>query len=277
MGFTVSGEVRVSIGILAAITLAAAGAQARCPQDPLAAAVARTVAVPARGGIRVGTISYTGSAPLGDHEIALTFDDGPDDENTHAVLAILERHCIRATFFLVGQEADGDPDTVRAIAQAGHTIGSHTQTHPASLAALPQAEARAEITQGIDAIRTALAPLPEEVRRRQLRFFRYPGLIDSPDLNEWVAEQGYAVISADIDADDWEDLGSEDILARAILRTQARGRGVLLLHDFNPKMIAVLDRIIVALENRGFQFVQLVEAGAEGSAPAPRQAPAGAP
>ena len=60
--------------------------------------------------------------------------------------------------------------------------------------------------------------------------------------------------------DDWEDLGSEDILARAIIRTEGRGRGVLLLHDYNPNMIAILDRLIVALERRGYRFVQLTEA-----------------
>ena len=79
-------------------------------------------------------------------------------------------------------------------------------------------------------------------------------------MDAWLAEQGYAVISADLDADDWDSLGPEEILARAVLRTDARRGGILLLHDFNPDMIAVLDRILVALENRGYRFVQLVQA-----------------
>ena len=243
------------LGVLGAIMLAAApAAPGACPGGP------RTAPVATAGGVRIGAISYPASAPLADHEIALTFDDGPDDEHTRQVLEILRRHCLRATFFLVGQEAQSDPDTVRAIAAAGHTIGAHSHTHPDSLAALPADAARAEIADSFAAIRQALAPASAEDRARLARFFRYPSLIDSPALNDWLAQQGIAVISADLDADDWEDLGSEDILARAIVRTEARRRGVLLLHDYNPKMIAILDRLIVALERRGYRFVQLTEA-----------------
>jgi len=218
------------------------------------------VPVKVSGGTRIGTISYATTAPLGEHEVALTFDDGPDGEHTRQVLDILRRHCIHATFFLVGQEVHDDPDTVRAIAAAGHTLGAHSQTHPDSLVALPVDVARMEVADSFAEIRAALAPAPPGDQARLQRFFRYPSLIHSPEMDAWLGGQGYAVISADLDADDWDTVGSEDILARAILRTDARRGGILLLHDFNPDMIAVLDRILVALENRGYHFVQLVQA-----------------
>jgi peptidoglycan/xylan/chitin deacetylase (PgdA/CDA1 family) len=231
-----------------------------CPGHPLAAAAPREVPVKVSGGTRIGTLSYATTAPLAEHEVALTFDDGPDGEHTRRVLDILQRHCIRATFFLVGQEVRDDPDTVRAIAAAGHTLGAHSQTHPGNLPALPAEAARREVEDSFAEIRAALTPAPPVVQARLQRFFRYPSLIYSHEMDAWLAEQGYAVISADLDADDWDTLGSEDILARAILRTDARRGGVLLLHDFNPDMIAVLDRMLVALESRGYRFVQLVQA-----------------
>jgi len=249
------------LGWIGAMMLATApAAAATCPGAPLAAAAPRQVPVEVRGGTRIGTISYPGTASLADREVALTFDDGPDGDHTREVLDILKRHCVRATFFLVGQEVEDDPDTVRAIAAAGHTLGAHSQTHPDSLPALPADIAHREVTDSFAKIRDALAPASPVDQGRLARFFRYPSLIRSPEMDAWLADQGYAVISADLDADDWEDLGSEEILARAILRTDARRGGVLLLHDYNPDMIAVLDRLLVALETRGYRFVQLVEA-----------------
>ena len=249
------------LALIGAMMLAAAPvAGMACPGHPQSAASPRQTAVRAFGGTRIGTISYATTAPLADREVALTFDDGPDGEHTRQVLEILQRHCIRATVFLVGQEVREDPDTVRAIAAAGHTLGAHSQTHPDSLPALPAEIARKEVTDSFAEIRTALAPASADDQRRLQRFFRYPSLIHSPEMDAWLAEQGYAVISADLDADDWDSLGPEEILARAVLRTDARRGGILLLHDFNPDMVAVLDRILVALENRGYRFVQLVQA-----------------
>jgi peptidoglycan/xylan/chitin deacetylase (PgdA/CDA1 family) len=249
------------LALIGAMMLAAAPvAGTACPGHPHSTPTSRQTAVPAFGGTRIGTISYATTAPLADREVALTFDDGPDGEHTRQVLEILQRHCIRATFFLVGQEVRDDPDTVRAIAAAGHTLGAHSQTHPDSLPALPAEMARKEVTDSFEEIRTALAPAPVDEQRRLQRFFRYPSLIRSEEMDAWLAGQGYAVISADLDADDWDSLASEEILARAILRTDARRGGILLLHDFNPEMVAVLDRILVALENRGYRFVQLVQA-----------------
>ena len=248
---------------IGAMMLATApAAAATCQGNPLLAAAPRQVPVQTAGGTRIGTISYPATAPLADREVALTFDDGPDGEHTRQVLEILERHCVRATFFLVGQEVHDDPDTVRAIAAAGHTLGAHSQTHPDSLPALPAEVARREVTDSFAEIRAALAPASAQDQGRLQHFFRFPSLIHSPELDAWLAEQGYAAVSADLDADDWSDLGSEDILARAILRTDARRGGILLLHDYNPEMIAVLDRLLLALENRGYRFVQLVEAKA---------------
>ena len=232
---------------------------ARCPTDPLAPVRTEALPVPVVPGARYGKVSYPQSVALADHQIALTFDDGPDDKHTAQVLAILRRHCLHATFFLVGQEVEADPGTVRQIAAQGHTLGAHSQTHPDNLADLPLPRAQAEIDDSIAALTRALSTAPAADRARQTRFFRFPSVIDSPALLTHLKDIGQIAMSVDYGIDDWEDTPAEQILARAILRTEERGRGVMLLHDYNPEMIAILDRLIVALENRGYRFVQLVE------------------
>ena len=78
---------------------------------------------------RVGLKSFPQTLPLEDHEVVLTFDDGPWPATTPRVLAALAQECVRATFFLIGKPASEHPALVRRIAAEGHTIGHHTWTH----------------------------------------------------------------------------------------------------------------------------------------------------
>src|ERR1035438_8070692 len=73
--------------------------------------------------------TLTGGAP-GSKQIALTFDDGPNDPHTLKLLDVLAKHSVRATFFMIGRSVQQRPDIARAVAQAGHVIGNHTLTHP---------------------------------------------------------------------------------------------------------------------------------------------------
>jgi peptidoglycan/xylan/chitin deacetylase (PgdA/CDA1 family) len=240
---------------LSALVATAAGGA--CPGDPAAPATPRAVAVPEKGGVALGLVNYRERAALGDHELALTFDDGPDDEHTLQVLDILDRHCIRATFFLVGQEVDAAPDIARAIARRGHVIGAHSQTHPEDLSQLPMDVAEREIDQSFAAITRALASEAPETRARQARFFRFPELKDSPALLKSLAARDVTVIGADYGFDDWTDLPSAVLLQRAIAYTEERRRGVIVMHDYNPEMIAMLDTLITTLEAKGYRFVRL--------------------
>ena len=89
---------------------------------------------------RVGLKNFPQTLPLWDHEVVLTFDDGPWPPTTPKVLAALAEQCVQATFFLIGKPASEHPDLVRRIAAEGHTIGYHTWTHR-SLMRIPPAEA----------------------------------------------------------------------------------------------------------------------------------------
>src|SRR5580700_3187560 len=127
----------VSIGWMAA------GRAADCPR-PGTLGTSRVLAVDVATTPRVGLKSFPQTLPLADHEVVLTFDDGPWPPTTSLVLKALAQECVRATFFLIGKPASEHPELVRRIADEGHTIGYHTWTHR-SLMRIPSDQTTDEI------------------------------------------------------------------------------------------------------------------------------------
>src|SRR5260370_15892757 len=117
------------LGLLTCITAQAASA-ADCPGHPDALGTSRTLVVDPREHPRIGTMQYPETLPLEDHEVVLTFDDGPLPRNSNQILDILAAQCVKATFFIIGHQAQAYPEGVRKLRDAGHTIGTHTQDHP---------------------------------------------------------------------------------------------------------------------------------------------------
>src|SRR5215203_5569519 len=110
------------------MTFVAAAQAAECPRKD-ALGTSRVLGVDAATTPRVGLKSFPQTLPLKDHEVVLTFDDGPSPPMTRRVLAALARECVRATFFLIGKSASQQPDLVRKMAAEGHTVGHHTWQH----------------------------------------------------------------------------------------------------------------------------------------------------
>src|SRR6185312_4751685 len=100
-----------------------------CASDPKLLGVSRVVEVDTAGGADIGGDRKNAQHFLNDGEVVLTFDDGPSRADTKAILKALADQCTKATFFMVGQMVLADPETVRAVAAAGHTIGTHTWSH----------------------------------------------------------------------------------------------------------------------------------------------------
>lgn len=246
------------VGVWILLATAPAEAASACPTDPRAAAREATVELPTRGGAAYGTMQYAKGQMLGPKEIALTFDDGPDPKTTERVLDILDRHCIKATFFMVGWYAQARPDLVREVAARGHTIGTHTWLHPNNLRHLSQAEAKRQITKGFAAIEAALASAPPEDQARLAPFFRFPGLNDDKKLMAWLGARNIATVSCDFGADDWLRISGAEVMRRGLTNIDQVGRGILILHDTKPHTADMLSDFIVALEKRGYRFVQLV-------------------
>src|SRR5579871_1307889 len=150
----VTGCVRVKCWAVLAVALFAGCAPlpasaADCPGNPNAIGTSRTLVVDPREHRLIGTMQYRETLPLADHEVVLTFDDGPLPRNSNQVLDILADECVKATFFTIGQQARNSPEGVRKLLAAGHTIGTHTQTHPLTMDRMPIERAKQEIDDGI--------------------------------------------------------------------------------------------------------------------------------
>lgn len=229
-----------------------------CPGNPNALGTNRTITVDASAFPRIGTMQYRASLPLNDHEVVITFDDGPLPPYSNRVLDTLAKECVKATYFLVGQMARANPDIVRRIYNAGHTIGTHSQHHPFSLGELGLPRISSEVKGGIASVQNAVGDA-----RAVAPFFRIPGLARSRQAESYLAAQRLAVWSADEVADDWHrGIKPAQIVRKAMSRLAAKGhRGVLLLHDIQPATALALPALLKELKAKGYKVVHAVPKG----------------
>ena len=159
-------------------------------------------------------------------EIALTFDDGPNDRFTYELLELLALHQVRATFFLVGNYVRQRPEIARAVAQAGHLLGNHTMTHPSLLWA-PPGQAYEQLSE--------CSKLIEDVTGIAVKYFRPPFGARRPDVFRATAKLGLTPVMWNITAHDWDATDPVALAAtvqRGIQRNQRRQRSSnVLLHD----------------------------------------------
>jgi peptidoglycan/xylan/chitin deacetylase (PgdA/CDA1 family) len=250
------GFVGALVGML---TLGASAALAAdCPGHPDALGTSRTLVVDPREHPLIGTMQYRETLPLRDHEVVLTFDDGPLPKYSNQVLQILADQCVKATFFIVGQQARANPEGVRKLVAAGHTVGTHSMDHPLTFNRMPMEKAEAEINGGIEWTSAAMTD-PSELSP----FFRIPGLMRAEGVEKYLASRGIQVWSADFPADDWRHISSDRVYQLAMQRLEAKGKGILLLHDIQARTVAALPRILRDLKARGYRIVHVVPATAD--------------
>jgi len=228
-------------------------AQAADCGNPHALGVSRTLTVDPASDRLIGTMQYRNTLPLRDHEVVLTFDDGPLPRYSNAILDILASECVTATYFMVGEMAEQFPRTVRRIAAAGHTIGTHSENHPLSFHRMPLDRARNQIEGGIASVSAALGNTGEVAP-----FFRIPGLLRRDTVENYLIERQISVFSADVTGDDWRHVRARDVAKRTIRRLEARGRGIILLHDIHAVTVMALPTILRELKERGYHVVHLV-------------------
>ncbi len=255
--FSSSGSAEPSLVAVAEPPVAVA-AKASCPGNPNALGTSRTLTVESAALPRIGTMQYRASLPLNDHEVVLTFDDGPLPPYSNRILDTLAAECVKATYFMVGTMARAYPDMVRKIYNAGHTIGTHSQHHPFSLGDLGLARISSEVTGGIASVQNAVGDA-----RAVAPFFRIPGLARSNQAESYLASQKLSVWSADEVADDWHrGITPSQIVRKAMSRIEAHGhRGVLLLHDIHPATAMAVPALLKELKAKGYKIVHAVPAG----------------
>ncbi|HEX7791044.1 MAG TPA: polysaccharide deacetylase family protein [Afipia sp.] len=252
--------------LLSAVSLLAAAASlgtaaahaADCPGNPGALGTSRTIVVDPKEHPLIGTMQYGETLPLEDREVVLTFDDGPLPAHTNAILDILAAQCVKATFFMVGRMAKEFPQDVRRVHDAGHTVGTHSENHPFQFGKLPPERMAAEIDDGIAHVAAALGD-PSQLAP----FFRIPGLRRADAVEASLAQRGVMTWSADFPADDWRRISPAQVVHFALSRLEAKGKGVLLLHDIQARTQAALPVILQQLKERGYRVVHVVPATPE--------------
>jgi peptidoglycan/xylan/chitin deacetylase (PgdA/CDA1 family) len=255
MTYSVTRSLAIFILSFAVCGLATAATAADCPGNPDAIGTSRTIVVDPTEHTRVGAMSYAEMLPLADKEMVLTLDDGPIAPYTGKILDILASECVHATYFIVGDMARHRPDLVQRAYREGHTIGTHSMSHPYRFRALSFEKAKAQIDDGIEATTAALGEAKDLAP-----FFRFPGFGNTESSEEYLASRGIMVWSADIPADDWTHIGPREIVRRALTRLEQKGKGVLLLHDIHPATVAALPMLLKELKERGYHIVHVVPA-----------------
>ena len=212
----------------------------------------RVLPVDAASTPRVGLKSFPETLSLADNEVVLTFDDGPWPATTSRVLAALAQECVHATFFLIGRNASAHPELARRIASEGHTIGTHTWSHPSLKRIKPEA-AVAEIDRGISAVETALRGSAAPAAT----FFRFPGFESTPATLDLLQSRGIVVFGADLWASDWNRMTPKQELALMTERLAAAGKGIILFHDTKAQTAAMLPAFLRYLRDNGYHVVHV--------------------
>jgi peptidoglycan/xylan/chitin deacetylase (PgdA/CDA1 family) len=211
-------------------------------------------------------ITFT-SVHVDEPYIALTFDDGPHAKLTPKLLDLLAARRIKATFFLVGQNAAEYPDIVRRTLREGHEIASHSWSHP-NLKLMSDDAVRAQMRRTDEAIKQAIGKSP--------RVMRPPYGELSARQARWInAEFGYKVIMWDVDPLDWKRPGPTTVCNRIVRET--RSGSIVLAHDIHPGTIEAMPATLDQLKEKNFRFVTVSElldlATPEPPKPAPTEKP----
>ena len=246
----------IASAALAALAFAGASQAGTCPGRPEALGTARVIALNPAEHRRLGLMEYAETLPLEDHEVVLTFDDGPIPPSTPKVLDALAAECVKATFFVVGEMARAHPALLRRELDEGHTIGTHTEHHP-YLNRLPADAATREISGGIASVDKVLGgPFAAP-------FFRFPYLETKAAQDTLALKLGLSVWATDIHASDWNRLAPERVAGLALERLERNRKGILMLHDIHERTALALPLLLKELKARGYSVVHVTPADAD--------------
>jgi peptidoglycan/xylan/chitin deacetylase (PgdA/CDA1 family) len=222
--------------------------------NPNAMGVSRVVEIDTSGGPGFGSQHFKTFDFLRDHEVVLTFDDGPWPNTTPAVLKALADQCLRATFFSIGKHATYHPEILKQVVAAGHTVGSHTWSHADLQAVMKKSGEDAaieELEKGASAVRMmAGAPIAP--------FVRFPDLRHPPELLTYLGGRNIASFSTDIDSFDFKIKKPEELTRSLIGKLNKLGKCIILMHDFQKGTAAALPQILGELQKNGFKVVHMV-------------------
>src|SRR3954451_24392491 len=229
---------------------APAPAKAACA-NPNALGIGRTVEIDTTGGPGFGFEHFKQLDFLRDHEVVLTFDDGPWPVNTPSVLKTLADECTTGIFFPIGKHATYYPEILKQVAAAGHSVGAHTWSH-ANLnnKKLNEQQRKDEIEKGFAAVKWALGGPPAP-------FFRFPALQHPPEMVTYLGERNIGIFSCDLDSFDFKSSKPQQVVDTIFRKLDKLGKGIILMHDFQKHTAEALPEILRRLKAGGYKVVQM--------------------
>ena len=251
----------LAIVFAAALTPSAALAEV-CLGNSQALGTERIMEDDAKTTPRVGRKHFPTTLPLRAKELVLTFDDGPWPGTTPKVLDALKNECVRATFFLLGKNAEAAPQLARRALAEGHTVGHHSYEHPL-LDHMPLAKAEAEINHGIE--EDEYAVYGQRRADPLVPFFRFPGFASNRALLDRMNARNIVVFGADVWASDWDPMSPDQQLRLILSRIDQVGRGIVLFHDTKVQTADMIPSFLRELKRRGYRIVHVIPSGARGS------------
>ena len=183
-------------------------------------------------------------------KIALTFDAAWGNEDTADILAILEKHDVKVTFFMTGGWIENYPEDVKAIYEAGHDLGNHSQTHP-DMATISTEEIRQELMGPYESVK--------ELTGYEMSLFRPPYGSYNNELIETASDCGFYTIQWDVDSLDWKDYGVDSIINTVCNHKHLGNGSIILCHNGSKYTAQALDTLITNLKAQGYEFVKLTD------------------
>ena len=175
---------------------------------------------------------------------AITINAGDGDEDTRAILDVLDRYGVKATFFFVGSWARRHPESLRDIAARGHELGNHSDTHP---------DMTQLSVQGMQTEIRALDDKIEEITGIRPTLFRAPSGAYNAQVVQTARDMGHEAVQWDVDSHDWKGYGAADIETR-VLKGIKPG-SIVLLHINSKGVVAALEAILARLTADGWHLI----------------------
>ncbi len=181
-----------------------------------------------------------------ENKVALSFDAAYGNEDTEEILETLALHNVKATFFLTGGWIEKYPWDVRAISEAGHDLGNHSENHK-HMSQLTKEECKDEIIKTQNKVK--------ELTGIEMKLFRPPYGDFNNTLIETTDELGYYCVAWDVDSLDWKDYGVESIIDTVLNHKHLENGSIILFHCGSKFTKDALEGIIVGLEDKGYKIV----------------------
>lgn len=185
--------------------------------------------------------------------IALTFDDGPDEDFSPQILDILKKYNVKATFFMVGQKVGWNPEIAKRVSDEGHDIGNHTFSH-INICKSTNEQINNEINKTQKIIK--------DVTGKEPKFFRPPYRAINENLFNIIKSKDMKVVLwSDLDTKDWSNPGVYNIIKT--IEDNAKNGTIILLHDYNQirnnksQTIQALEKVIPKMQSLGYEFVTI--------------------